>query len=71
MAKQGNTMMAIPEKGSLGLSAKWIGVKIFVSLGLAIVTAQKVLRVSSSIDQAVNDSLNSDEYRSLIGFLEH
>jgi hypothetical protein len=34
MSKQGNTMMAIPEKRSLGLSAKWIGVKFFVSLGL-------------------------------------
>ena len=43
MSKQGNTMMAIPEKRSLGLSANWIGVKFFVSLGLVVVTAQKVL----------------------------
>ena len=54
MSKQGNTMMAIPEKRSLGLSAKWIGVKFFVSLGLGmgVVTAQKVLRVFSPIDLA-------------------
>ena len=71
MSKQGNTMMAIPEKRSLGLSAKWIGVKFFVSLGLGVVTAQKVLRAFSSIDLATSGSLTADEYRSLIGFLEH
>ena len=71
MAKQGNTMMAIPEKRSLGLAAKWIGVQFFVSLGIAAVTAQKVLRAFTSIDEARCNSLNLDQYRSLIGFLEH
>ena len=71
MAKEGRTMMAIPEKRSLGLSAKWIGVGFFVSLGLAAATAQKVLRAFGSIDEACSGSLNADQYRSLVGFLEH
>ena len=52
MASEGNTMMAIPEKRSLGLSAKWIGIHFFVSLGISAITAQKVLRAFSSIDLA-------------------
>ena len=71
MAAQGGTMMAIPEKRSLGLSAKWIGIRFFVSLGISAATAQKVLRAFSSIDQACCGSMTLDQYRSLIGFLEH
>ena len=63
--------MAIPEKRSIGLSAKWIRIKFFVSLGIPAVTAQKVLRAFSDIDLACSDSLNLDKYRSLVGFLEH
>ena len=71
MAKSGNTMMAIPEKRGFGLSAKWIGVKFFVALGVAAVTAQKVMRACSQMTEACSSSLNKDQYRSLIGFLEH
>lgn len=71
MSAESHTMMAIHEKRSLGLSAKWIGIKFFTALGLAVVTAQKVLRAFSSIDAALDDSLNADQYRSLVGFLEH
>ena len=42
-----------------------------MSLGLGVVTAQKVLRAFSSIDLATCGCLTADEYRSLIGFLEH
>ena len=71
MAKSGNTMMAIPEKRTLGMAAKWIGIKFFVALGVSAVTAQKVLRAFTSIEDANEGSLNRDQYRSLIGFLEH
>ena len=71
MAKSGNTMMAIPEKRTLGISAKWIGTKFFPALGLSVVTAQKVPRACSAITEASSSSLSLDQYRSLIGFLEH
>ena len=71
MAAPGSTMMAIPEKRSIGLSAKWIGIRFFTSLGLAVIIAQKVLRAFTSIDEACAGSLNVGQYRSLIGFLEH
>jgi hypothetical protein len=71
MSKSGNTMMAIPEKRSFGLSAKWIGIKFFTGLGIIAVTSQKVLRACAQITEASNDSLTRDQYRSFIGFLEH
>ena len=71
MAKAGNTMMAIPEKRSFGLSAKWIEVKFFTALGVSVVTAQIVLRACSQMSEACCSSLNRDQYRSLIGVLEH
>ena len=71
LARSSNTMMAICEKRSFGLSAQWIGVRFFTSLGAAVVTAQKVMRASVQMGLASSSSLNYDQYRSLIGFLEH
>ena len=71
MAKAGNTTMAIPEKRSFGLSAKWIGVKSLTTLGNSAGIAQKVLRACLQMSEACYSSLNRDQYRSLIGFLEH
>ena len=71
MACESNTMMAIMEKSSLGMSAKWIGVKFFVSFGVSVLTAQKVLRAPAGISAACCGSMNFDQYRSLVGFLEH
>ena len=71
MATSGGTMMAIQEKRSSGLSAKWIGVKFFTGLGVATATAQKIIRATMQINKAIDSSLNIDQYRSLIGFLEH
>ena len=71
MSKTSRTMMAIPEKRSFGLSSKWIGIKFFTALGVGALPAQKVVRSCSQMADAMNDSLNRDQYRSLIGFLEH
>ena len=38
---------------------------------MAALPAQKVLRACSLMSEACSDSLNRDQYRSLIGFLEH
>ena len=71
MSKEGRTMMAIPEKRSFGLAGKWIGVKFFSALGVGSLTAQKAMRACSQMAEACSHSLNRDQYRSLIGFLEH
>ena len=71
MSSEGSTMMAIPEKRCFGLSAKWIGLRFFTALGVCAVPAQKVLRACSQISEACSSALNKDQYRSLIGFLEH
>ena len=71
ITQSANTMMAIPEKRTLGISAKWIGIKFFTSFGLAVVPAQKVLRACGLMSEAMSSCLNFDQYRSLIGFLEH
>ena len=68
MARSGNTMMNIPEKRCFGLSATWIGVKFFVALGVAAVTAQKVMRACAQMTEACSSTLSRDQYRSLIGF---
>ena len=68
MSKAGNTMMAIPEKRSFGLSAKWIGIKFFTGLGIIAVTSQKVLRACAQNTEASCDSLTRDQSRSLVGF---
>jgi site-specific DNA-cytosine methylase len=71
MAKEGRTLMAIPEKRSFGLSSKWIGIKFFSALGVGALPAQKALRACSQMHDATCQSLNRDQYRSLLGFLEH
>jgi hypothetical protein len=71
MASESRTMMAIMEKRSLGMSAKWIGVKFFVQFGVSVLTAQKVIRALAGIKEACCGSLYFDQYRSLVDFLEH
>ena len=71
MSRSGGTMMAIPEKRCFGLSSKWIGIKFFAALGVCAIPMQKVLRACSAMEAACAGDLNRDEYRSLIGFLEH
>ena len=71
LSKSSNTMMAIPEKRTLGISAKWIGIRFFSALGIAVVPSQKVLWACGLMDAAMSSSLSVDQYRSLVGFLEH
>ena len=71
LSSSSSTMMAIREKRTLGISAKWIGIRFFSALGIAIIPSQKVLRACGLMEAAMGSSLNSDQYRNLIGFLEH
>ena len=64
-------IMAIPEKRMLGVWGLWLGILIFSSLGLIVVPRSKLLRAASDCSKAVANSLPFDDYRSLMGLLEH
>ena len=63
--------MAIAEKRSLGTWCKWIGVLLITSLGLVVVTRDKILRASAAITEALSNLMEFHAYRSLCGLLEH
>ena len=64
-------LMAIPEKRALGSHAVWLGVIIFVSLGIAVIPLAKLLRASFTIHRVLNGGIAFSTYRSLCGLLEH
>ena len=64
-------LMAIPEKRALGSHAIWLGVIIFVSLGIAVIPLAKLLRASFTIHRVLNSGIAFSTYRSLCGLLEH
>jgi hypothetical protein len=66
-----NTPMAVPDKRSLGTSAVWIGVQFFSDLGVCTLPTQKVLRACQMINSVLDGSASFDQYRGLIGLLEH
>ena len=67
-----NTMMAIPAKRDIGTSAVWLGVLWLVNQGISAVTAQKVIRAIQEINLCLQGGGTLfDDYRRLIGFLEH
>jgi hypothetical protein len=64
-------IMAIPEKRSLGTWAPWLGILLLAGLGLVLVPKAKLLRTVHRIDELLTDGLPFQDYRSLIGLLEH
>ena len=63
--------MAIPEKRTLGTSARWLGIKFLVNLGICYLPADKALRAIQDITSMLDQGSNFDKYRSLLGLLEH
>ena len=63
--------MAVPEKRSLGCWSLWLGVLFFASLGLVVVPIHKLLRARECIARVLNGGVEFQEYRRLIGLLEH
>jgi hypothetical protein len=59
------------EKRSLGTWAPWLGVLLLAGLGLVLVPKAKLLRTVHRIDELLTDGLPFQDYRSLIGLLEH
>ena len=64
-------IMAIPEKRNLGTWAPWLGVLLCAGLGLVVVSRAKLLRTAQRLHTVLSSRCDFDEYRSLIGMLEH
>ena len=71
ITSEAGLIMAIPEKRMLGVWGLWLGIFIFSSLGLIVVSREKLLRATSACRRAVANQLTFDDYRSLTGLLEH
>ena len=64
-------IMAIPEKRSIGTWGLWIGALIFTTLGLMVIPRSKILRASQVLKEVLQGTVQFQQYRSLIGLLEH
>ena len=64
-------MMAIAAKRDIGTSAVWLGVLWLVNQGISAVIAQKVIRAVQEVNLCLQGGSLFDDYRRLIGFLEH
>eukprot|EP00965_Chrysotila_dentata_P097469 3221345-Pleurochrysis_carterae.AAC.1 len=63
--------MAIPEKRTLGVWARWLGALLFATLGIVVIPKPKLLRAAVQLRAAIDGTLDFAEYRSLVGVLEH
>ena len=64
-------IMAIAAKRSLGVWCLWVGALVFAGAGLIVLPKQKLLRAADAIRRLFADGITFEEYRSLIGLLEH
>lgn len=68
--REAGLTMAIPQKRMLGTWGLWLGILVFAQLGFILVPKAK-LRASQLLAQVANSKLTFDDYRSLVGLLEH
>lgn len=64
-------IMAIPEKRRVGTMVKWLGFLPSPMHGLIVVQRNKLLRAAQAVALALAGGIAVDQYRSLLGFLEH
>ena len=64
-------IMAIEEKRHLGTWAPWLGVILLAGLGFVLIPKAKLLRTVQRIDELLTSGLPFQDYRSLIGLIEH
>ena len=64
--------MAIPAKRQIGASVTWLGLSMHTALGVLAVPMPKLARALTSITVLVDGGdMSFDDYRSLVGLLEH
>ena len=64
-------IMAIPEKRHLGTWAPWLGVILLAGMGFVLIPKAKLLRTVQRLDELMTNGMPFQDYRSLIGLLEH
>ena len=64
-------IMAIAEKRHLGTWAPWLGVLLLAGMGFVLIPKAKLLRTVQRLDELVTNGMSFQDYRSLIGLLEH
>ena len=63
--------MAIAKKRQIGTCVVWLGILLFSTLGIAVVTADKLLRASNLVGETLAETILFADYMRLCGQLEH
>ena len=66
-----NAITAVAKKRNLGCSAKWLGSQICTTLGASYIPPDKSIRAIAALNKATQATLTIEEWRSLLGLLEH
>ena len=64
-------MMAIAAKRQCGTHAEWLGAAFSTVLGMAWVPLPKLLAALTKLEAVLNETIQVDQYHSLLGLLEH
>jgi hypothetical protein len=64
-------IMAIEEKRHLGTWVPWLGVLLLAGLGMVLIPKAKLLRTVERVDELLTNGMPFQDYRSLVGLLEH
>ena len=71
VTSEAGLIMAIPQKREIGTCVLWLGIYFFSILGVAVVTAAKLLRATELIQRALSGELEFSAWQQLCGQLEH
>ena len=71
VTRTANVQMAGPEKRQLGGGVLWVGVGLLAAIGLVVVPKNKLLRANDALRRAVDGQITVDDFRRLLGLLEH
>ena len=64
-------IMAIEEKRHLGTWVPWLGILLLAGLGMVLIPKAKLLRTVERVDELLTSGMPFQDYRSLVGLLEH
>lgn len=62
---------AVAKKRNLGCSAKWLGSQVCTTLGATYIPPDKAIRAMAALSKVIHGLLTIEEWRSLLGLVEH
>lgn len=71
LGPEGANVLMSEGKQQVGADVKWVGVLILGCIGLLVVPPNKLLRAKEAIVRILNHQSDFDEYRKLMGLIEH